>query len=265
MVFEPAIGDVGLTWGLVQPAVSEHTSTFTHDRPGLGGSEPSDSPRTVDVMADELRAALHATRFEPPYLLVGHSFASLTVQAFAHRHRAEVSGLVLVDGAHEDQMERFPEELDPRSMLAGVADQLRGLADSVRQGEAPPELIPVPGTFPETLAAAYREATSPTPDRLEAAAAEYEGLEASQRQVRELSKSSLGDIPLIAIRHGVPQSMRGVADEINRRYEETWQELQSELAGRSSSGRVVVADGAGHLIHHDRPDVVVDAILGLLR
>jgi len=265
VVFEPAIGDVGLTWGLVQPAVSEHTSTFTHDRPGLGGSEPSDSPRTVDVMVDELRAALHAARFEPPYLLVGHSFASLTVQAFTHRHRAEVSGLVLVDGAHEDQMERFPEELNPKAMMAGVADQLRGLANSARQGEALPELMPVPGSFPETLAAAYRDATSPTPDHLEAVAAEYDGLEPSQIQVRALSKSSFDDLPFIAIRHGVPQLMPGVSDEINDRYEHTWQELQEDLAGRSSSGRVVVAVGAGHLIHHDRPDVVVDAILELMR
>jgi pimeloyl-ACP methyl ester carboxylesterase len=45
-----------------------------------------------------------------------------------------------------------------------------------------------------------------------------------------------------------------------RRYEETWRELQGDLAALSSRGRVVVAEGAGHMIHHERPDVVLEAI-----
>ena len=35
---------------------------------------------------------------------------------------------------------------------------------------------------------------------------------------------------------------------------------QEELARLSSRGRVVVAEGAGHMIHHERPDLVADAI-----
>jgi pimeloyl-ACP methyl ester carboxylesterase len=209
---------------------------------------------------DELRDILAAAGVEPPYLLVGHSFSSLTVQAFAYLHPDEVMGIVLVDGAHEDQMERFPPELASRAMLAGFAGQLRQLAQAGRRGEPLPELMPVPESFPEPLATAYRDATSPTTDRLETAAAEYEGLEESQAQVRELSGSSLGEIPIVALRHGVPQSMPGVAVEVNERYETAWQQMQDELATRSDSGQVIVAEGAGHMIHHDRPDLVVQAI-----
>jgi pimeloyl-ACP methyl ester carboxylesterase len=264
VVFEPAIGDVGLTWGLVLPEVARITTAFTHDRPGLGDSEPSNSPRTVDVMVDGLRHALAAAEVGPPYVLVGHSFSSLTVQAFAYLHPDEVKGIVLIDGAHEDQMERFPSDLSPRAMLAGVPAQLRQLAETARRGKPVPELVPVPERFPEPLAKAYREATAPTPDRLETAAGEFDGLEQSQAQVRSLSKSSLGEIPLVAIRHGVPQSMPGVPDEVNERYEAAWQEIQDELAARSNSGRVIVAEGAGHMIHHDRPDLVVEGIRGLM-
>lgn len=260
VVFEPAIGDVGLTWGLVLPEVARITSTFSHDRPGLGDSDPSNSPRTVEVMVDELRAVLAAAGLDPPYLLVGHSFSSLTVQQFAYLHPDEVTGIVLVDGAHEDQMERFPPELAPRAMLAGFADQLRQLAQAGRRGEPLPDPMPVPESFPEPLATAYREATAPTPDRLETTAAEYESLEESQAQVRALSTSSLGDIPILALRHGIPQSMPGVADEVNQRYEAVWQQMQEDLAARSNAGQVVVAEGAGHLIHHDRPDLVTEAI-----
>ena len=59
--------------------------------------------------------------------------------------------------------------------------------------------------------------------------------------------------------------MPGVPDEVNERYEAAWQQMQGELAARSNSRRVVVAEGAGHSIHHDRPDLVVEAIRGLLR
>jgi pimeloyl-ACP methyl ester carboxylesterase len=32
------------------------------------------------------------------------------------------------------------------------------------------------------------------------------------------------------------------------------------VAALSSHGRLVVAEGAGHMIHHKRPDIVVQAI-----
>ncbi|HEX5696190.1 MAG TPA: alpha/beta hydrolase [Acidimicrobiia bacterium] len=260
VVFEPGIGDVGLTWGLVQPLVSEITTTFTHDRPGLGGSEPASGPRGVGAMVDDLRSTLSAAALHPPYLLVGHSFASLTVRAFAHRFPEEVSGLLLVDGAHEDQMSRFPPELDPAPMLAGFAVQLRDLATRARSGETIPELTAVPESFTDDLADAYRSATAPTPIRLETVAGEYEALAQSQDEVRGLAARGHGDLPLLVMCHGVPQPVPGVSEEVNRRYEEVWQELQAELAARSTAGEVQVAEGAGHMIHHQRPDLIVAAL-----
>jgi len=260
VVFESAIGDVGLTWGLVQPGISETTTTFAHDRPGLGASDSVSGPRVASSMVEELRGALASAALKPPYVLVGHSFASLTVRAFAHRFPGEVVGLVLVDGAHEDQTSRFPPELDSESMLAGVGPQLRELAREALGGETVPVLTPVPEDFPETLADAYREATAPTPSRLESAAGEYDGLPQSQEELRELSVRGHGNLPLLVLRHGVPQPMTGVSSEVNQRYEETWRQLQFELAARSTRGDVRVADGAGHMIHHERPDLVINAI-----
>ena len=49
-------------------------------------------------------------------------------------------------------------------------------------------------------------------------------------------------------------------DDLNQRYETVWIELQEELASRSSRGEVRVASGAGHLIHHEKPQLVVEAI-----
>jgi len=267
VVFESAIGDVGLTWGLVQPEVAEFSATFAHDRPGLGGSAPSTRPRDAATLAEELHGTLLAAGVRPPILLVGHSFASLAVQLFAHRFSDDLVGVVLVDGAHEDQMERFPPELDPGPVLAGVASQLRQMAETARSGVEVPELVVPPGTFPEVLAEDYRIATSPTAVHLDTVASEYESLEASRQAVRSLVAAApmlLGDIPSIVIRHGVPQIAPGVADEVNDRYEIAWQQMQDELAARSSHGLVRVADGAGHNIHHETPGVLVEAIRNLI-
>jgi pimeloyl-ACP methyl ester carboxylesterase len=259
VVLEPAIADVGLTWGMVLPGVGRVTTAFTHDRPGLGDSEPMPGPRTVAEMVDEMRATLAAAGAEPPYVLAGHSFASLTVQAFARRYPSEVAALVLVDGAHEDQMERFPPELNPAPMLAAFVSQLADLAEVVERGDHVPPLLEPPASFPAALTEAYAAAAAPTAERLRTAAAEYEGLTESQAQLRGLAGPPLA-IPIIALRHGVPQPLPGLPDDVNARYEATWQDLQAELANRSTRGSVRPIEGAGHAIHHDSPDAVVAAI-----
>jgi len=52
--------------------------------------------------------------------------------------------------------------------------------------------------------------------------------------------------------------------DVNDRFEALFADLQAELAALSSRGRVVVAEGAGHDIHLDRPDLVVNAIRDVL-
>jgi pimeloyl-ACP methyl ester carboxylesterase len=260
VVFEPAIGDVALTWNLVHPEVARNATAFAHDPAGFGDSEPSPEPRTAPVMAGELRRALAAAGLAPPFLLVGHSFASLTVQVFAHDHPDEVTGMVLVDGAHEDQMERFPRELDPAGRLGGMVSQLRLWAAAARRGETVPEVAPVPTAFSGEVRVAYGQGVAPTATRLDATANGYAALGESQDAVRTRSGTGLGAMPLVVLRHGVPQPMPGVPPEVNEEYEATWRSLQAELAARSTRGVVRVATGAGHMIHHDRPDLVVAAI-----
>jgi pimeloyl-ACP methyl ester carboxylesterase len=39
-----------------------------------------------------------------------------------------------------------------------------------------------------------------------------------------------------------------------------WAELQAELVALSSNGKQVIAEGAGHHVHLDQPELVIDAI-----
>jgi pimeloyl-ACP methyl ester carboxylesterase len=47
-------------------------------------------------------------------------------------------------------------------------------------------------------------------------------------------------------------------------YDQTWEQLQLELAALSTHGKRIVADGSGHNIQRDRPDVVIGAVEELL-
>ena len=134
-------------------------------------------------------------------------------------------------------MERFPHELDPRPTLAAVTANLRRVAESVRGGKAVGPLAAAPESFPEPVAGLYRDATASTSGHLEAAASEYEALEASQDQVRALAVVPIRGIPLIARRHCVAQPVPGIAEEVNWRYEQRWQLLRAELAARSDRAR----------------------------
>jgi len=46
--------------------------------------------------------------------------------------------------------------------------------------------------------------------------------------------------------------------------QQTWLELQDELASLSTDSTHLIAEGSGHAIHLDRPDLVVEAVERLL-
>jgi len=100
VVLEAAMWEAGLTWSLMQPAVSEFARACTYDRAGLGWSESSTRPRTAGDMAEEHRAVLTAGGVRGPYDLVAHSSSGILARLFAHRHPEYVAGRVLVPGIH---------------------------------------------------------------------------------------------------------------------------------------------------------------------
>jgi pimeloyl-ACP methyl ester carboxylesterase len=104
VVFESGLGADLTAWDQVFPVVATFTTAFAYSRPGYGSSEWASTPRTGDVVVEELRATLRKRGLAPPYLLVGHSLGGLYLQLFARLHPDEVAGLVLVDSSHPTQM-----------------------------------------------------------------------------------------------------------------------------------------------------------------
>lgn len=265
VILEAAIWDLGLTWARVQPEAASFTRVCSYDRAGLGRSDRGSRPRTADAMVEELHALLGGAGVPPPYVLVAHSFGALVARLFAHRHPQEVAGMVMVDAAHEDQLRRFPASV--RAAWGPISEMqlgvLRAAREAIGDGTFDPATTPVPD-LPSDAADLYRSLLTDGPGTIDTQIEEHERLEESQAIVRQAGITSLGDIPLVVLSHAVPPPAfppeLGVTPEDHERYEEVWQELQAELAALSTRGERRIAEGAGHMIHHDRPDLVVEAI-----
>src|SRR5882724_9652200 len=73
VIFDSGLGDGTRAWGLIQPAIAEHTRACSYDRAGLSFSDPPTKPSTSTNVVDDLHRLLHAAHVKPPYVFVGHS------------------------------------------------------------------------------------------------------------------------------------------------------------------------------------------------
>jgi pimeloyl-ACP methyl ester carboxylesterase len=155
VVFEAGLGEDTSTWQSVLPQVAQITHTFAYDRAGLGKSDSSPNPKTVEQMVKELQGVLTAAHVPPPYVLVGHSLVGAVIQLFAHTYPNEVAGLVLVDpedGRLLDRLQaRLPkEEWDAREkalaqMMSGASPAQRAeIEGSKSSGKALATAVPLP-------------------------------------------------------------------------------------------------------------------------
>ena len=155
VVFEAGLGEDMSTWIRVLPQVAQLSRTFAYDRAGLGKSDSSPNPKSVEQMVKELHFVLIAAHVSPPFILVGHSLGGAVVQLFAHVYPLDVAGLVLVDpedGRLLDRLKaRLPkEEWEAREkmlaqMMAGASPaQKAEIESSKSSGKALAVAIPIP-------------------------------------------------------------------------------------------------------------------------
>lgn len=106
VILEAGSGDSSEVWNAVQKQVAGFARVCSYDRLGLGKSDKLAVAHTADEIVDDLRQLLQAARLSPPYVMVGHSMGGIYVRKYAALCPTEVTGLVLVDSAHEEQFAR---------------------------------------------------------------------------------------------------------------------------------------------------------------
>lgn len=128
------------TWARVIDGLGTEVTALARNRPGYGGSEAADGPRTGEAIVEELRALLAAKRLKPPYVLVGHSLGGLYMQWFARRYPQEVHALVLVDALYPRVIKR-PEDFPWYARLGKRWLMPRAVSDEVDQIHATGEAV----------------------------------------------------------------------------------------------------------------------------
>jgi pimeloyl-ACP methyl ester carboxylesterase len=273
VVFEAGAGLAGWDWLRVQPQIAKRTRACVYDRAGIGFSEPSGRPGTAANAADDLQALLTAARLNPPYVLVAHSYGAMAARLFVRQHPDQVSGLVLVDAHHEDEAPRLDRITEGKysRLIASLESEMKACAEAALTSfKAEPKLRThcagsPPASFGPTLNAAYRRQMA-SAAYWRASSSESANLNTLSAEQLRASPTPLGALPLRCLTRGVsPFDAPGQpTSPMSRAVEQENKIMQDELAALSSQGRNRVVAGAGHAIHLDKPQAVIDAIVDVL-
>jgi pimeloyl-ACP methyl ester carboxylesterase len=236
------LGGFSLDWYKVQGLLAEkNIKACSYDRAGYGWSDRGPSPRATDQIVDELSTLLVAAELPAPYIMVGHSFGGFNMIYFSKLYASRTAGLVLVDSSHPEQAERLPSIPNDKS----IADL--GNFQRVFTGETL-------HLYPESIRNLVGAILS-APRTADTERREYVNYPISAAQISHSGR--LRDMPLVVVSRG---EQEWSDDPLGEALYLAWMDMQKDLSKLNASGTQIVAEGSGHLIPLEKPEVVVDAI-----
>lgn len=249
IILDSGAGGFSLEWRNIQHFLVKHARVCAYDRAGYGWSDMGSLPRTTKRIAHELHALLENAEIPEPYIIVGHSFGGFTAQYFARRFSDEITGIVLIDSSHEEQVYRLPENGKDVVRRSLHQDRSHTVTKPVLHEHYPKEAAAVAQQLMRRWSSmlTWRE--------------EMANYALSSRELRDLYHKPILEIPIAVVSRGKrvwPDTPYGDAMEA------TWKELQDELNYISNNSLHIIAQDSGHVIHLDEPELVVQAIYEVL-
>lgn len=252
VILDSGLGDTYTSWHKVQPQIAQISRVCSYDRAGLGYSDSSPRSRTSKDIAEELHTLLHNAGVPAPFILVGHSMGGFDVRLYASLYRHEVVGMVLVDASHPEQQKRLPPE---------VSDM-----DATWLREQELFEFTMPFGIPRLLGFCGNDAA------VRAADCNFHSVRESVAELKTVSESAaqtaatglLGDMPLTVISHDPDLPQPDLPEDLVKPTNDAWRQMQKELAHLSTGGTQVIAKNSGHYIQLDRPEVVIEAVRGVV-
>jgi pimeloyl-ACP methyl ester carboxylesterase len=158
VVFEPGIGGDHSLWPIAE-RIRSRAYACVYDRPGSGDSPPADKPMTARGDVADLHALLTMADIPRPVVMVGHSYGGLIAWMAAVEHLEDVSGVVLIDASHPDDIERLEAVLNSDQRLVfehGLANPNVDFGASLKEAAAEYGMLP---ELPLTVIAATKSMT----------------------------------------------------------------------------------------------------------
>ncbi|MVX66666.1 alpha/beta fold hydrolase [Clostridium chromiireducens] len=235
--------------------ISKYAKIAVYDRPGHGWSELTDVPRDIDSIVDEMHTALIKSGQKPPYILVGHSLASLSVIRFAQLHKNEVSGIVLIDGGSPEYYLKnslafnnstvFNYKLLKSVGIARLALYHTSYSSKITSGQNDLKLLP---DELKNLYTAMALKTMYNKNIVD------EGNMANLNAQKVLDNGKLGDIPLRIFT--AENSVLSIPE---------WKNSQIDLKNWSTNSKQIVVKNSRHPIHQFEPDIINNEIIELIK
>ncbi|GLQ88259.1 alpha/beta fold hydrolase [Dyella flagellata] len=268
VVFDSGLGDSTVAWALVQPVIAKKTRACSYDRAGLAFSDAATQPSDAKNDAEDLHALLQAAHVAPPYVLVGHSSGGMAVRVFADRYRDEVVGMVIVDGAHEDQSQR-EEAAGPFRKAKWEADlKDTSCVDAAKNGviaKNDPLYDKCVGKV--AIDPHYSQAINDASLKYSATLKWQSAVLSEKRSVFDASadetratRRDFGDMPIIVLTHAPHPWPKDWTQASQDRHTLLWEDMHNEVAAMSTHGVNEIVPRSGHDIQYDRPEIVIDAI-----
>jgi pimeloyl-ACP methyl ester carboxylesterase len=274
VVLSPGGGDFSFAWYLVQRQLQRSTRVCSYDRAGSAWSDPGPQPLTLRQEAYELELALKLSGERAPYILAGHSIGGLVVRTFAEGYPDETAGMVLVDAPSPDGTMGY------YGKLVRVRDLAKRTIPPVQTMKTSPP-APISDADREQALQFMNHKIDPPFDRLPAeiqklqlwaqqlppAAAHSEKDDYTPEEWQFLYESQefghpFGDKPLITM-----IGMKEAEDRPASMPAEQWHILHTEkieqkraFTSLSTNSKAVEVQEAGHAIHLEAPDAVVNVI-----
>jgi pimeloyl-ACP methyl ester carboxylesterase len=258
IVLDSGLGWDSLEWGGVQPVLAKSTRVCSYDRPGFGLSEAQSGPRDAAHIAGELHALLGAAGVSGKIVLMGHSIAGMYIREYATRYPEQVAGLVFIDSSTPLQ------DRDARLNMGQGAGM--PLWESILQMRAA-AIVGYPRLKGDCAAAGSdadakidHETAAKIGEDLchvhyKAVQAEYDSFDASGLET--LHTGPFGDLPILVISEDTTKVFSSPSPTAREReFASTWDGMQENLKNLSRRGRRIIAQGSGHNVTLERPDVI---------
>jgi pimeloyl-ACP methyl ester carboxylesterase len=260
VVVSPGSGGNVVDWALVQPEVAKFARICAYDRFGSGWSIGDPKGQTYQEEANDLHMLLQNAGVEGPYVLVGHSYGGAVMQVYASLYPQDVVGIVQVDAVTRGMDSRYPEkflqnlQINRQVISAFSTPGLFRLMNWFGMSTTVPAFEKLPSDLREIAYALAYNSRMGVNMKAEQATRQ-------ERDEQFMSAEPLPDVPMIVIVRDMADPIQGSVDEeTTQQTEQAWREAQIELAAQVTDGTLIVAEGSGHFIPLEKPEVVVDAL-----
>jgi pimeloyl-ACP methyl ester carboxylesterase len=215
-------------WNAIAAELARQTGAaiVSYDRAGFGKSDLPETPSDMREEVDWLWQGLQKLKLDKNLILVGHSFGGWMIRLFASEHSDAVRGMVFVDPFTNELVDLMGVQYLDNHPMAGK--------------------IPFDTSQPEKLTKIQRALVRMVGD----------GLGPKMEVMKKTSIPS--GIPVVVITSGKPFLPK--TEE-----QEAWRLAHEQLTASIEGATLIVAEKSGHMIPASQPDLIIEAVMKVIR